>query len=214
MKYKREEIVSDLHKTSKSSKTNTYLLEPKYQSVEVYDFDKVKNLFCDMYRDTQKLCSCDAYYENTQRKDYLAVEFKNTSHFRLKGFWGEIEEKAVDSHMILLETFWKNKKMKQVLEHARFLVVYNDALNYEKGVKDICKGFNKVEPIQGDKKRKTQMSPVFENEEFEEAKKIFSGKFQGEFFAETEFIDKTEFVEDYIEAGYFEKMTENVIVEQ
>ena len=92
MKYKRNEIVSDLHKTSKSSKTSVGLLEPKFQTVEVYDFDKVKNLFCDMYRDKQKLRSCDAYYENTQRKDYLAIEFKNTSHFRLKAFFGEIEE--------------------------------------------------------------------------------------------------------------------------
>lgn len=215
MKYKRNEIVSDLHKTSKSSKTSVGLLEPKFQTVEVYDFDKVKNLFCDMYRDKQKLRSCDAYYENTQRKDYLAIEFKNTSHFRLKAFFGEIEEKVVDSHMLLLETFWRKKKVKQVAENVKFLVVYNDALNYGKGVKDICKGFNQVEPIQGDKRRKTQMPPVFEDEEeFEEAKNNFSGKFAREFFAETGFIDKTEFVEDYINADYFDKMTENEIVEQ
>lgn len=214
MKYKDKEIFSNLHETSKSRDTGAYLLEPRFRD-DVYNLDKVKDLFCDMYRNTQKLCSCDAYYENVPHKNYLLIEFKNTAHARLKGFWGEIEQKAVDSHMILLETFWKNRKVQQVLKYAKLLVVYNDEKNCGEGLKAISNALNSIEPFQGDKKRGTKMPPLFDTEdEFESAKNDFIDKFKGDFFADVDFIDKAEFVEEYIEAGYFEKMSDNEIVEK
>lgn len=214
MKFKRNEIVSDLHEAAKSSKLGVCLLNKRAREIEVYNFDKVKNTFCKMFYDELKLRSFDAYYENVPQRDYLAIEFKNTSHFRLKELFSELEEKAIDSHMILLETFWKKKKLKQILENVRLLVVYNDSLNYGKGVKDICKGFNQVEPIQGDKKRNTKVPVMFENEEeFQQRKDVFCSKFEEEFYHKVEFVDKTQFEQDYIEAGYFKDMTENEIVE-
>lgn len=214
MKFKRNEIVSDLCEAAKSSKTGVCLLNQKARDIEVYNFDKVKNIFCKMFYENQKLRSCDVYYENVPQRDYLAIEFKNTSHLRLKELFSELEEKAIDSHMILLETFWKKKKLKQILENVRLLVVYNDALNYGKGVKDICRGFNQVEPIRGNKVRNTKVPVLFENEdEFQQRKDAFCSKFEEEFYRKVEFLDKTQFEQDYIEAGYFKDMTENEIVE-
>lgn len=74
--FKREDVVSNLYETSKSSKEGTYLLDKKHQEIEVYDFDNVAKILCIEYRNKQNLKSCDAYYENTPKKDYLVMEFK------------------------------------------------------------------------------------------------------------------------------------------
>lgn len=60
MNFEREKFVENLYETSKSS-TGTPLLNKDAQEILVYDFDKVKDWFCEEYRN-EKLRSGDAYY--------------------------------------------------------------------------------------------------------------------------------------------------------
>ena len=102
----------------------------------------MKDWFCTEYRDGEKIRSCDAYYQDSYNN--LVIEFKNTHHLRLKEYLNEIRVKFIDTHFILAETFWRNKKV-------------------------------------------SQMS-------------------SSEFYSSMEFIDKKDFMEDYIEAGYFQNL--------
>ena len=209
MEYTKDKVVSDLYKTSKSS-AGVYLMEPKHKAIEVYDFDELKKLFCSEYRNEQKLCSCDAYYENPQKKNYLAIEFKNAGYQALKEYFGELYAKAVDSHMLLLETFWRRRKVKDVSKHVKFLVVYRDGLNYDKGVVELNQALCSVKPKRGNTTRAVDTHKLFGNSvEFEKAKKLFKEKFTEDFFQEIEFLEKKDFEEYYVNAEYFEPLQPN-----
>lgn len=61
MKYRREQIVSDIYETSKSQKAAA-MFPASAKQYAVYDLDKVKDEFCLEYRHGEKIKSCDAYY--------------------------------------------------------------------------------------------------------------------------------------------------------
>lgn len=205
MEFKREDFKSNLYETSKSN-DGTSLLSRKEKNIEVYDFDKVKDWFCDEYRRKEKMCSCDAYYED-QRANYRVIEFKNTHRFKLKGFMDEIEQKIIDTHMLLAETFWRNRKTGDMRKKLPLMVVYNDALNYEKGISSLSKGFNNVKPKKGNQERKSKEKELYLNEtEYSEAIKQVKDKYRKHFFSEVEFVDKKDFCKDYVESGYFQEL--------
>lgn len=205
MKYKGTEIISNLYAASKS-KRGGYLLEKSTEPQSVYDLDLIKDRYCEYYRHSEKIKSCDAYYYDIN-KNHLIMEFKNTHHLKLKSFYNEIEIKLLDTHMLCRENFWKSKKLNYILEHVNVAVVYNDALNNGIGVNAIANALSGMKPLQGDKKRNTQVIEQFMDEsEFQEKIKFTKSKFEKEFYHEIEFIDKKEFEAKYIDTGYFSEL--------
>lgn len=205
MKYKGTEIISDLYSTS-MSKRGGHLLEKNAETKIVYDLDLVKDKYCEYYRHSEKIKSCDAYYYDTN-KNHLIMEFKNTHHLKFKSFYDELEIKLLDTHMLCRENFWRSKKLNYILEHVNVAIVYNDALNNGVGVNTIANALCKMKPIQGDIKRNTQVVEQFTDEsEFQKKVKNTKDKFEKEFYHEIEFIDKKEFEERYIETGYFSEL--------
>lgn len=206
MKYIREEIISNLYETSKSA-SGTALLTSDAEKFSVYNLDAVKEIFCKEYRYGEKIKSCDAYY--CDNYNYVVVEFKNTHHMKLKCFYNEIEMKLTDTHMLLCESFWKNKKGTEIGKKVKVLVVYNDTMNYEKGVLNIGKALNKMAPKQGNTQRNSKMPEIFENEtEFNHTITETSKKYQKEFYKEIEFLEKKQFEHSYINTGYFGQLVE------
>lgn len=203
MEYERQFIVSNLYETSKSKKSeHTALLPASTKEFEVYDLDQLKDIFCKNYRHSEKIKSCDAYYYD--QHDYLVIEFKNANHLKLKEYYDEIEIKIIDTHMLLSETFWKNRKGKDIGKKVCLLVIYNDAMNYGTGVMNIGLKLNTMEPIAGDKARNSKMPSIFCNDfEFQNAVEKTKNRYEVEFFKEISFIDKQVFEKEYIEAEYF-----------
>lgn len=206
MEYKRNEIVSNLYETSKSSKDG-HLLSSEADRYEVYDLDQIKDEFCKYYRHDEKLKSCDAYYYDQHNQ--LVIEFKNTNYHNLKEYYNEIEIKIVDTHMMLTETFYRNKKSTELSKKLDMLLVYNDTLNYEEGVRRINNALNTMRPIKGNTERDVSITKTFSDEqEFMEAVGNTKKKYEGQFYKEIQFIGKKDFVTDYVEAGYFGNLTE------
>lgn len=206
MEYKRNVIVSNLYETSKSKKGG-YLLSADTGKYEVYDLDKIKDEFCRYYRHDEKLKSCDAYYYD--RHNQLVIEFKNTNHRKLKEYYSEIEIKIVDTHMILTETFNRNKKSAELSKKLNMLLVYNDTLNYGEGVCRISNALNTMVPKQGNPARATTVSQVYANDlEFAEDVEKTKRKYEGRFYKEIQFIEKRDFEKDYVGTGYFGNLTE------
>ena len=206
MKYERQFIVSNLYETSKSNE-NAALLSTDAREYEVYDLDQMKDIFCKEYRHSENIKSCDAYYYN--KYDYLVVEFKNAHHLRLKEYYDEIEIKIIDTHMLLGETFWKNKKGTEVGKKVCLLVVYNDAMNYGAGVRNIGLALNAMKPMTGDKTRNSKLPLIFSDDvEFNQAVDMTRLRYESEFFKEISFMDKKTFENDYIKADYFRELEE------
>lgn len=202
MKYKREEVVSNLYETSKSREDNKYLLSKSAEIYAVYHLDKLKEKFCEYYRHSDSIKSCDAYYYDQYNN--LVIEFKNAHHMKMREYYNEIEMKMLDTHMLLSETLWKNRKAKDIAKKVNLIVVYNDAMNYGKGLCAIGSALNDMKPIQGNQSRNTNNPKIFENEE-EYKKRIAETKekYQTDFYKEIDFIDKKDFETDYINSGYF-----------
>ena len=206
MKYERNEIVSSLYEMSKSQKGG-YLLSASASCYEVYALDKVKDEFCKRYRHDEKLRSCDVYYFD--QNNQMAVEFKNTHHRNLKEYYNEIESKMIDTHMLLSETFCRNKNNKDLSKKLSLLLVYNDALNYGKGICQISNALNTMRPKSGDASRNVIKPKIFENdEEFFMAIEGTKSKYEGQFYKEIQFIEKTDFEADYIKTGYFDDLAD------
>lgn len=206
MKYERKFIVSNLYETSKSNE-NVALLSNAAKEYEVYDLDQMKDIFCKEYRHSEKIKSCDAYFYN--QYNHLVVEFKNAHHLRLKEYYDEIEIKIIDTHMLLGETFLKNKKGTEAGKKVRLLVVYNDAMNYGTGVRKISDALNAMKPMTGDKTRNSKLPPIFHDDnEFRMVVDATKQRYEAEFFKEIFFIDKETFEEEYIKADYFQKLEE------
>lgn len=206
MKYERKFIVSNLYETSKSNE-NVALLSNDAKEYEVYDLDQMKDIFCKEYRHSENIRSCDAYYYN--QYDYLVVEFKNAHHLRLKEYYDEIEIKIIDTHMLLGETFWKNKKGTEVGKKVCLLVVYNDAMSYGTGVRNIGHALNAMKPMAGNQTRVSKLPPIFsDGVEFQKAVDMTKLRYESEFFKEISFMDKKTFEEEYIKADYFQKLEE------
>lgn len=201
MKYERKNIVSNLYETSKAS-TGQAMLGTGAAQYDVYHLDAMKEQFCRFYRHSENIKSCDAYYYDT--KNHLIVEFKNTHHMRLKEYYDEIEIKLLDTHMLCRETFWRSRKLNAIIGIVNVIVVYNDALNYGSGVRNIAGALNQIRPLQGDIKRYTKEPEQFlDEDEFLEKVKCTKEKYEKDFYNEIEFIDKKDFEERYIKTGYF-----------
>ena len=207
VKYERNKIVSSLYETSRPKKGNPLLFN-KAENYEVYDFDNIKKIFCEKYRYGKDIKSCDAYFYS-EKKDYLIIEFKNTHHLKLKDYYDEIEIKLIDTHMLLNETFWKNKKGNDISKNVKSIVVYNDKMNYGSGVKNIANALNNMIPKSGDVVRNSNNPNLFENDnEFQNAVNNTKVKYEKEFYKEIEFMDKKEFEENYVDTGYFNGLIE------
>lgn len=184
------------------------LLDIDTKDIDVYHFDHVKDWFCSTYRNNNsKLRSCDAYYQDG--RDYLVVEFKRTHHFKMKSYMSELSEKLVDSHMILAETFLNKKAVEKIAEILKVVIVYHDSLNYEKGITSFAHNLNTVSPKRGKQTRNnSSKNDIFENEEeFQVAVYEIQEKYQGKFYLDVMFMDKSDFYEFYIKSKYFQQLT-------
>lgn len=206
MKYERNVIVSKLYETSESSEGSA-LLSVSEGAYEVYDLDRMKDEFCQNYRHNEKLKSCDAYYYD--QNNHVVVEFKNTIYQKLKEYYNEIEIKIVDTHMLLAETFYRNKKNTELSKKLSLLVVYNDVLSAGKGISQISNALNTMKPKKGDTARKVTAPKLFADEtEFQTAVSQTKEKYEGSFYKEIQFMGKKDFKKDYIDVGYFVNLTE------
>ena len=208
MIFPKKDVVTSLHETSKTT-TGTFLLEKRY-SQEVYNFDIIKDMICAYYRDSNdKLKSCDAYYEDGQ--NYLAIEFKNTPHLHMKKYFEEISTKAFDTHMLLNETFWKNRK--KLSKKVQFLVVYNDLLYDDKELHALNFALNTVTPFKGSKERNSKPPEYFSSEEeYHSYRETLVSKFKPDFYTDIQFLDKKDFIEDYINTSYFSELAVSDII--
>lgn len=198
----KNNFVSNLYETSKSKKQGSAVLSTQEKNIAVYDLDKVKDWFCDTYRNGERIRSCDAYYQDGN--NYLVIEFKNTHHLRMKEFISEITVKLVDTHFLLAETFFGNKKVSKIASTVNMLLVYNDSLDYGKGVKNISSALNTMTPMRGNTSRKSIEKQVYSNEnEYERDVNKIKAMFQSDFYKSVEFVDKKDFMVDYIESSYF-----------
>lgn len=121
----------------------------------------------------------------------------------------EIEIKIIDTHMILNETFCRNKKCADLAKKLNMLLVYNDALNYGKGVCQIQNALNTMAPRRGDAARNVKTAQTYaDDSEFLEAVGETKKKYEGQFYREIRFVEKKDFEADYVETEYFGNLTE------
>ena len=203
MQFTRDDYKDNLYHTSISDEDRqNVLLKCSEQNIDVYNIDWVKDWFCQKYRSNSKLRSCDAYYCGNNNK--LVMEFKNANHLKLKAYMEEIVEKIVDTHMLLMETFFQTKKVTYIATNLKLLVVFNDEKNCEAGVQSIKNYLNTVTPKKGDQTRNVNNIKCYTNEEeFREAIQNIKSKFCPDFYAELDFIDKKDFYEVYIKPGNY-----------
>lgn len=201
MAFTKESFVSNLYKVSKSKKDNKAVMSSREQDKAVYDLDEVKDWFSNNYRNRVKMRSCDGFYQN--ERDELVLEFKNTNHLKFKEFMGEIEQKMTDTHMLLLETFYREGKVGKVAADVSLLVVYNDELSMGAGLNKISTAVNCMKPIQGSKSRKSKLPALYTEQEYEQETKKVIEKYRGTFYRDVNFMDKKDFCEMYVERGYF-----------
>lgn len=201
MHFDKSDFIDTLYETSKSNdngdKSGALLTSKEGGAIDVYNLDRVKIDFCECYRKNE-LSSCDAFFCN--QYDTLVIEFKNTNHISLLEYMDDIIEKLIDTHMLLLETFYRNKSANKLAGNVKLLVVYHDTRNYESGVMRLNKQFNEVIPKQGNKVRNTEPVEEVYNQKVEEVKNIF----QKDFYSEVEFMDKKDFMEFYVNNGTLE----------
>ena len=201
----KNDFRSNIYETSKSKKQGSAVLSVREEQIEVYDLDQLKDWFCEKYRNDQKLCSCDAYYQDTN--NFLVMEFKNTHHLRIKEYISEIIVKIIDTHFLLAETFFSNRKISKISSNVNMLLVYNDNLEYGTGVRRIGAALNSIEPISGDTSRNSKEKDIYNNDdEFQRDVDLIKTKFEGDFYKSIEFVDKKDFMLDYIEPKYFSSL--------
>lgn len=164
MEFTKESFVSDLYEVSKSIMDGKAVMSPREQDKAVYHLDRIKDWFSDGYRNHVKMRSCDGFYQDDRNK--LVLEFKNTNHLKLKGFMGEIEQKMTDTHMLLLETFYRKGKVEKVAADVSLLVVYNDELSMGEGLRKIGAAVNGMKPMQGDGDRKSKTPALYTEDEY------------------------------------------------
>ena len=137
------------------------------------------------------------------------MEFKNTHHRNLKEYYHEIEIKIVDTHMLLKETFCRTKKHSELCKNLHLVVVYNDALNYGKGVCNIQNALNTMKPKIGNGSRAGKKTERFADEkEYMQAVNGTKHKYEGSFYKEIQFMDKVQFQEFYLDSDYFGNLAE------
>ena len=65
MEFNSKDYISSLHEASKSTVEGQALMDAKYSTTDVYNFDEIKKWFCRIYRSGEEnLRSCDAYYQD------------------------------------------------------------------------------------------------------------------------------------------------------
>ena len=198
----KDDFISNLYETSKSKEQGSAVLSVREEKIDMYHLDKVKDWFCDTFRNGEKIRSCDAYYQDGN--NYLVIEFKNTHHLRMKEFISEITVKFIDTHFLLAETFFWNKKVSKIASTVNMLLVYNDGLDYGKGVKNISSALNTMTPMRGNTSRKSTEKQVYSNEsEYQRDVDRIKAMFQSDFYKSVEFVDKKDFMVDYVESSYF-----------
>lgn len=201
MEFTKESFVSDLYEVSRSNKDGKAVMSPREQDKAVYNLDRLKDWFSDSYRNHAKMKSCDGFYQSN--RDELVLEFKNTNHLKLKKIMGELEQKMADTHMLLLETFYRKGKVEKVAADVSLLVVYNDELSMGEGLRSIGAAVNNMKPMQGEKPRKSKPPVLYTEEEYERETERVIEKYQGAFYKDVSFMDKKDFCEMYVERGYF-----------
>lgn len=207
MEFYSKDYISSIHEVSKSTVEGHALMDAKYSTIDVYNFDGIKKWFCNAYRSGEEnLRSCDAYYQDDLR-NCLVLEFKNTHHYKIKSYISEIAQKCTDTHLILAETFWRNRKAADIGKKVALCLVYNDKLSYGAGIQGFCKNINRVKPKQGSSERKSNEPAIYKDEqEYQKAVQILKDTYEKDFYKEILFMDKKEFSEMYADNGYFMKL--------
>jgi len=207
LEFNSKDYISSLHEASKSTVEGQALMDAKYSTTDVYNFDEIKKWFCRIYRSGEEnLRSCDAYYQDDLR-NYLVMEFKNTHHFKMKDYISEIAQKCTDTHLILAETFWRNRKAAEIGKKVILCLVYNDGISYGAGVQGFCKNINRVKPKQGSGARKSKEPVIYKDEqEYQKEIQVLKDTYEKDFYKEIMFLEKKEFCEVYADNGYFQKL--------
>lgn len=201
MEFTKESFVSNLYEVSKSQKDGRSVMSSREQDKAVYHLDRVKDWFSDHYRNRAKMKSCDGFYQSN--RDELVLEFKNTHHLKFKEFMGELEQKMADTHMLLLETFYRGEKVGKVATDVSLLVVYNDELSMGKGLCEIGDAMNRIKPLRGNQTRTSKPPALYTEDEFRQEADRVGKKYQDGFYKDVSFMDKKDFCEMYVEQGYF-----------
>lgn len=203
MDFRIDDFITDIVEASRP-KIGNPLMDAHESEIEVYSLDDIKDWWCDNYRNGNKLRSCDAYYEDVN--NHLVIEFKNTNHLNMKAYIDEIQEKIADSYMILSATVFHNKRMNRV-KNYRMLLVYNDSLKSYPGAQKIASALNEMVPFKGENNRSVSGKEFYQtDEEYRAAILAVKQLFESDFFESVDFIDKKDFYEDYINAGYFKPL--------
>ena len=94
--------------------------------------------------------------------------------------------------------------MSKIASTVNMLLVYNDGLDYGTGVKDISSALNTMTPMRGNTSRKSTEKQIYSNEnEYQRDVDKIKSMFQSTFYKSVEFVDKKDFMIDYVESAYF-----------
>ena len=82
--------------------------------------------------------------------------------------------------------------------------MYNDKdINHSNGVLGINNTLNTMKPKKSGKNRTTENEVMAEEGEYQELIDAFKTKYKGSFYKDIMFMDRKEFYEWYVDAGYF-----------
>lgn len=110
-----------LKETSYDNDNKEYMTQ---STLEVVDFDKLKNLFQSNLRREKTLCSNDALFENHDGEIFM-IEFKNG---RIKSdVIHKLHRKNYDS--VLIHLHYDNRDIKTITEKLNYILVYNEEKN-------------------------------------------------------------------------------------
>ena len=100
-------------------------------------------------------------------------------------------------------------KANAVQNQVKVVLVYDDDVNYEAGVKNISHNLNTMKPINGNTSRNSKEKSIFKDENSYQLKlKETIGKYKEVCYSDIKFVEKKEFIDTYINSHYFDKITE------
>lgn len=115
--------LSTIKETAYDEDHNEYMLE---DMTKVYNFDEIKEYVCNETSRKNFCRSADALHINSDGNIYL-IEFKNRSISQVKTIINEVHEKAYDSILLLLLTFYQGKSFDEIRDKLNYIVVYNNS---------------------------------------------------------------------------------------
>lgn len=143
---------SNITETSKDDQNKQVLI---HSNITVYDFDKVKDQYCNSYKQSQEsffLCSADAFH-SYEADTYLLIEFKNgkiDSKVRKN-----IKQKISDSLIMLMDIMSIN--LEYVRKHFDFILVYNEEKNQEEHLRHKEIKSNTIRKLQAEQALKSKL---------------------------------------------------------